>query len=366
MEEDRWSYPPFAAEVKDGFVYGRGAIDSKLTGAVQLQVLLLCHRLGLSLKRDLVVVAAADEERGGVYGMQWLARERPDLFDAEFGLNEGGGFALVVDGVPLYTVQVGEKGGADVDLMANGQPGHSSVPHDDNAIFHIAQVLARMAGGKMPHQPPASVRAFFVAAAEAMPRAQVAADLRALLDPTAHAAALARLPINEPTRRIFDAMVRNTCAPTILQAGLKRNVIPSVALTQLSGRPLPGVDAETFVGQVRALAGASVDCRLDTFRPGVEFDHQSPLFAAVAAAVKRFDPTGVAVPYMQTGGTDARFLTDRDIAVYGFVPMRYEEGLDFFELCHGHDERVSADNILFGVQTLFDIACRLNKVGDYS
>ncbi|MBN61551.1 MAG: hypothetical protein CME20_09365 [Gemmatimonadetes bacterium] len=365
VEQDRWSCPPFAAEVQDGFVYGRGAIDSKLTGAVQLQVLLLCHRLGLGLKRDLVLVAAADEERGGVYGMEWLARERPELFDAEFGLNEGGGFALVVDGVPLYTVQVGEKGGADVDLVANGQPGHSSVPHDDNAVFHLAQVLARMAGGKMPHQPPASVRAFFAAAAAAMPRVEVAADLRALLDPAAHATALARLPVNEPTRRMFDAMVRNTCAPTILQAGLKRNVIPSAAVAQLSGRPLPDVDAETFVGQVQALAGEGVDCQLETFRPGVEFDHRSPLFAAVAAAVKRFDPVGVAVPYMQTGGTDARFLTDRDIAVYGFVPMRHEEGLDFFELCHGHDERVSVDNILCGVQAIFDIACRLNGVGDY-
>ena len=111
VEEERWSYPPFAAELHDGFVYGRGAIDSKLTGAVQLQVVLMCHRLGLPLKRDLVLVATADEERGGRYGMEWLVRERPDLWDAEYGLNEGGGFALVVDGKPLYTVQVGRKEG---------------------------------------------------------------------------------------------------------------------------------------------------------------------------------------------------------------------------------------------------------------
>jgi len=366
VEEERWSYPPFAAELHDGFVYGRGAIDSKLTGAVQLQVVLMCHRLGLPLKRDLVLVATADEERGGRYGMEWLVRERPDLWDAEYGLNAGGGFALVVDGKPLYTVQVGEKGGAELDLVARGEPGHSSVPHGDNAVFHLAQTLARMAELKMPHQPPASVRAFFAAAAEAQDRSDVAADLRAILDPALQEEALSRLPVNEPTRRIFDAMVRNTCAPTVLEAGLKRNVIPSEAVAQLSGRPLPGADRESFVAQVEALAGSGVDYRMGIFRPGVEFDHQTPLFDAIAESVQRFDSQGAAVPYMQTGGTDARFLVDCDMSIYGFVPMRYEEGLDFFDLCHGHDERVSVDNILFGVQSIFDITCRLNGVGDYA
>ena len=340
VETERWTSPPFAGELRDGFVYGRGAIDSKLTGAVQLQVLLMCHRLGLSLKRDLVLVAAADEERGGVYGVEWLARERPELFDAEYGLNEAGGFALMVDGKPLYTVQVGEKGGAELDLVACGQPGHSSVPHEDNAVFHLAQVLAGMANAKMPHQPPASVRAFFEAAAAAQDRPEVAADLRAMLDGGKQQEALARLPVNEPTRLMFDAMVRNTCAPTVLEAGLKRNV--------------------------RALAIESADYRLGKFRAGVEYDYQTTFFAAIADSVKRFDPAGTAVPYMQTGGTDARFLADRDIAVYGFVPMRYEEGLDFFELCHGHDERVSVENVGFGVQLVFDIACKLNGVGDYA
>ncbi len=366
VEKERWTSPPFAGELRDGFVYGRGAIDSKLTGAVQLQVLLMCHRLGLSLKRDLVLVAAADEERGGVYGVEWLARERPELFDAEYGLNEAGGFALMVDGKPLYTVQVGEKGGAELDLVACGQPGHSSVPHEDNAVFHLAQVLAGMANAKMPHQPPASVRAFFEAAAAAQDRPEVAADLRAMLDGGKQQEALARLPVNEPTRLMFDAMVRNTCAPTVLEAGLKRNVIPSRAVAQLSGRTLPGVDADTFLEQVRALASESADYRLGKFRAGVEYDHQTTFFAAIADSVKRFDPAGTAVPYMQTGGTDARFLADRDIAVYGFVPMRYEEGLDFFELCHGHDERVSVENVDFGVQLVFDIACKLNVVGDYA
>ena len=173
VEPEQWTHPPFAGEVADGFVWGRGAIDSKLTTAVGLQVLRLCQRLNLPLKRDLVVVAAADEELGATYGVQWLAQNHPEVFDAEYGINEAGGFALLVDGRPLYTCQVGEKGGANLDIVAHGRPGHSSVPHDENPIFYLGQILSQMAGGKMPHRLPNSVQAFFEAAA-ASPSCRIA------------------------------------------------------------------------------------------------------------------------------------------------------------------------------------------------
>ncbi len=359
-EPDKWRYPPFAGMRSEGFMWGRGAIDSKLTGALHMQVVSLLKRLGLPLKRDIVLVAAADEEFGGHYGVEWLVREHPQLFDAEFGINEAGGFAIPVGDQVLYTVQVGEKGSANLDLVAAGRPGHSSVPHDDNAIFHLAAVLNKMAGGKMPHRPPSSVRAFFERAAEAQDDAEVAENLRALLDGQRCDAALDRLPINEAARGMFDAMVRNTCAPTVLEAGLKRNVIPSEAAVQLSGRPLPGVSEAEFLAEVEALAGSDLRYAMHSFRPGVEFDHETPLFDALTCALQRFEPDGIAVPYMQTGGTDARFLVDFDMVVYGFVPMRWERGLEFFDLCHGHDERVSEANVLFGVQVLTDAVARLN------
>lgn len=363
VEPEQWTHPPFAGEVADGFVWGRGAIDSKLTTAVGLQVLRLCQRLNLPLKRDLVVVAAADEELGATYGVQWLAQNHPEVFDSEYGINEAGGFALLVDGQPLYTCQVGEKGGANLDLVAHGRPGHSSVPHDENPIFYLGQILSQMAGGKMPHRLPNSVQAFFEAAAAAQRRPEVAELLLAQLDPARQQEALAQLPIGEPTRLMFDAMLRNTCAPTILEAGLKRNVIPSTATAQLSGRTLPGVTEAEFVKEVRDLVGQEVEFRLSGFRPGVEFNHETPLFDAIQASMQRWDPDGAVVPYMVTGGTDARWLmNDFDIDIYGFIPMRYEEGMDFFDLCHGHDERVSTDNVLFGVQVLFDAVCRLNGI----
>jgi len=362
VEPEEWTYPPFAGTRAQGFVWGRGAIDSKLTGALHMQVLLMAHRLRLPLKRDIVFVAAADEEYGGHYGIEWLVREHRELFDAEYGLNEAGGFAVQVGGQSLFTVQVGEKGAANLDLVASGQPGHSSVPHDDNAVFHLAEVLARMAGKKMPHRPPASVRAFFARAAQAQGDAVVAGDLQALLDAETCDEALARLPINEATRRMFDAMLRNTCAPTIVEAGLKRNVIPSQARVQLSGRPLPGVDKDEFITEVEGLAGLDVEYAMGDFRSGVEFDHDTPLFVALEKALRRFETSSVAVPYMQTGGTDARFLKDTGMVVYGFVPMRYEHGLDFFDLCHGHDERVSEANIGFGLQVIFDAIAQLNGI----
>ena len=360
VEPEKWSYPPFAGTRAEGFVWGRGAIDSKLTGALHMQVLLMAQQW--PLKRDIVLIAAADEEYGGHFGIEWLLREHHEYFDAEYGLNEAGGFAVQVGGKSLYTIHVGENGAANLDLVASGQPGHSSVPHDDNAVFHLARVLARMAGEKMPHRPPASVRAFFARAAQAQSDAALAADLRALLDASGCDAALARLPVNTATRQMFDAMLRNTCAPTILEAGLKRNVIPSQATAQLSGRPLPGVSESEFVAEVELLAGREIAYAMGSFRPGVEFAHETPLFAALEDALHHFEPQGVAVPYMQTGGTDARFLVDTGMTVYGFVPMRYEEGLDFFQLCHGHDERVSEANIGFGLQVLFAAVARLNDM----
>jgi len=213
----------------------------------------------------------------------------------------------------------------------------------------------------MPHRVVPCVEAFFELMANQMPNPEVADLLRAVLVSETSEAALARLPINEATRLMFQAMVRNTCAPTVLAAGLKRNVIPSQARAQLSGRPLPGVDEATFASEVNELMGQAGQLDLtEPFRQGVAFEHHTPLFDAIVGAMHQVDANSVVVPYMQTGGTDARFLDGLDMHVYGFVPMRYEAGLDFFELCHGHDERVSTDNVAFAVEVLFDVVRRLN------
>ena len=363
-EPDKWTQPPFAGSVADGYVWGRGSVDSKLTGAVQLQTLFMAHRLKLPLKRDLVLVAAADEEQSHGFGVDWLVQNHPRLFDAEYGINEGGGFAVVIDGSPVYGCQVGEKGSASVDLVTRGKPGHGSVPHDENAIVGLGPALARLGTQKLPHHPPPSVRAFFEYSARAQSNERVAELLRAVVDPSSCDAALAELPLLERDRLMFDAMVRNTCAPTMLQSGLKRNVIPSEARACLSGRPLPGATEAEFMTELHEVVGDTVDLDLtEPFHTGVEFDYETPLFGALTTAMQAFEPGATVVPYMQTGGTDARFLTDFDLHIYGFIPMRHEPGPGFFELCHGHDERVSVSNVTLAVQVLFEAVRLLNGIG---
>lgn len=364
-EPDLWTHPPFAGTVADGYVWGRGAIDSKLTGALQLQVLLMARRLNLPLKRDLVLVAAADEEQGAGSGVDWLARNHPELFDAEYGINEGGGFAVMIDGSPIYGCQVAEKGSASLDVVARGEPGHSSVPHCENSIVRLGPALARLGERKLPHRPPPTVCAFFESVATSRANERVAELLRAVIDPSSCDAALAELPVAENVRLMFDAMVRDTCAPTLLESGLKRNVIPSEARAGLSGRPLPGTTEEEFLAEVREVVGNEVELDLtDEFSTGVEFSHKTPLFCALTEAMQAFEPDATVVPFMQTGGTDARFLRDFDLHIYGFIPMRHEPGPGFFELCHGHDERVSVDNVTFALQVLFEATRNLNELND--
>jgi acetylornithine deacetylase/succinyl-diaminopimelate desuccinylase-like protein len=359
-EPEHWRFPPFAGKVAEDHVWGRGAIDSKLTGAVMMQVLLMIERAGIALKRDIVLIAAADEELGATYGVDWLVKHHPEVFDAEYGINEAGGFTVTVAGKPLYLCQVAEKGSAPVDLVAHGKPGHSSVPHDENAIVALGQAIANLGSAKLPYHPPESVEAFFRSAAEALPDGDVSELLKAVLVPSQAEDALQSLPVQERDRLMFDAMLRNTCAPTLLNAGLKRNVIPSEARVGLSGRPLPGATEASFLKEVRDVAGDGVSVDLTApFRGGVQFDHDTELFSVLAASTLQFEPDATVVPYMQTGGTDARFLRDLDIHVYGYIPMRPEPGPGFFELCHGHDERVSVANVQFAVQVLFDAVCRI-------
>jgi acetylornithine deacetylase/succinyl-diaminopimelate desuccinylase-like protein len=183
----------------------------------------------------------------------------------------------------------------------------------------------------------------------------VAATLRELLDPATTAAALARLPVDEGLRRTLDATLRNTAAPTMLSAGSRRNVIPSEAVAQLSGRPLPGVDQPTFLAELRRSVGPGVDVVVHDFTPALEHAVDPAFEAAALRALRRHDPAAVLVPFMMPLGTDAKRLTALDSKIYGFVPMTHEPGLDYMSLCHGHDERTTLRSIEFGARVIHDL-----------
>jgi acetylornithine deacetylase/succinyl-diaminopimelate desuccinylase-like protein len=358
-EAARWRQPPFGGVVADGCVWGRGAVDSKLTTAVGLATLVDLAASGRPLGRDLILAATASEETGGpANGAAFLARHHPELVAAEYTVNEGGGYTVEVGGRIYYAIQNAEKGSCPADLVARGSPGHASVPHDDNPIPKLGRALDRLQSRKMPVHATPTLRAFVEAVAadhEAHGSAAVGALVRALLDPRRADDALRRLPLDGGTRLMLDAMLRNTAAPTILAAGTKRNVIPSEARAELSGRPLPGQTRQSFIGELRAVVGDEVEIEAADFSPGLEAELDSTFEAAALAALRRQDPSATVVPLLMTGGTDAKRLDGVGGRVYGFVPMLHEPGVDYMSRCHGHDERISIASVEFGVRVTRDL-----------
>jgi acetylornithine deacetylase/succinyl-diaminopimelate desuccinylase-like protein len=361
-EPSKWTHAPFAADLAEGYIWGRGSVDSKLTTAVELMTVLLCARQAVPLRRDLILAATASEEGGGpANGAAWLAQHRKDLIDAEFVINEGGGFALEIGGKRFYVCQSAEKGGFQVDLVGKGVPGHASVPTDDNAIVRLAQSIGRLGAGRLGYHVTETSRRFFEGVAAAQDRGEHAQLLRDMLDPGREPDSFMRLPTDRPTQLMFDAMLRNTAAPTMLSAGLKRNVIPSEATLTMSGRPLPGQTQEGFKAELLGKVGNGVEIIEQGWRPGLESSPDTPLFGALERALRRSDPAGHVVPFLVTGGTDACRLGPLNATIYGFLPMRYEPGMAYFDLCHGHDERVSEATVGFGVRVLFDAVGELNN-----
>jgi len=358
-ESGKWTHPPFAAELADGCVWGRGSVDSKLTTTVQLAAMLAIARSGQRPARDIVLAATASEEMGGpANGAAYLATHHPELIEAEYTINEGGGFGVMLNGRRYYVIQTAEKGGCSADLLARGAPGHASVPHDDNAIHKLARAMVRLAERKMPMHVGPSVRAFvegMAADQAAHGAADVAALLRSVLEPKTSDDALRRLPCDDGLRLMIDAMLRNTAALTMLEAGTKRNVIPSEARARTSGRPLPGQTKESFVGELQRVVGGEVEVVAPDFTPGTESELDERFARAATAALKRHEPDATVVPYMMTGGTDAKRLGTVGGKVYGFLPMLYEPGADYMALCHGHDERISVKSIQFGVRVMHDL-----------
>src|SRR5216684_3286126 len=259
VEPEKWTHDPFAAEIADDFIYGRGALDMKHMVTMELMTMLLLKRVGVPLKRDVIFMAAADEEVGGHNGAGWVAQNRPELIQAEYALNEGGGIAFEINGHRYYTVQTAEKGAARFRLRTTGKPGHGSMPHDENAILKLAEVIGRLRN----HQPPAhfsaSFRGFVTGIASAQPPEVAQMILAILASEDTADAAIDALPMDDLLKIELRAMAHNTIAPTLLQAGSQINVIPSEAEVSLDARILPGWTTEMFLEEIRTIFGEDID-----------------------------------------------------------------------------------------------------------
>ncbi len=358
VEPEKWTHDPFAAEIDDGFLYGRGALDMKHMVAMELMTMLLLKRSGVQLKRDVIFMAAADEEAGGHDGAGWVAHNRPELIQAEYALNEGGGVAFGINGSRYYTVQTAEKGVTRFRMRTKGSPGHGSLPHGENAIIKLAKILSRLDNRQPPVHFCDSFRGFITGIASAQPPAMAQLIMAVLESEETADAAIDRLPLDELLKLELRAMTRNTISPTILRAGSQINVIPSEAEASLDARILPGWTTDKFLEEIQAIFGEDVDVEFIDSDLALEADPASPLFDVITDVVKYHDPEATAIPTLIVGGTDAQRVSGLGIKVYGFAPEMYIEGLQDWDRVHGHDERINIHSLQWGMRVLYDVVER--------
>ncbi|MEW5848876.1 MAG: M20/M25/M40 family metallo-hydrolase [Myxococcota bacterium] len=356
-EAEKWSMPPFSAEEKDGWVWGRGAIDCKHMAAMSAHVLIALKEEGRTLKRDIILAGAADEEAGCIHGSKFLVNEHADLLRAEYALGEVGAFPLDIGPVRYWPIQVAEKGTVRLTLTARGDPGHGSMPHGNQAVLHLANALHKLGGARLPLHITPAVRRFIEQLASTQPiPARLALPLL-LNEKTAGFVVDNVLPAH--LRASFAAALADTVSATVLRAGDKVNVIPSEARAQLDGRTLPGHDARDLVREVRERIGADVEILVESEDPPLTFSPDTPLFALLVDELKQADPGGIPVPYMIPGYTDAKAYGRLGTVCYGFAPTRFPKGsVVFSKMYHGHDERVHAEGFRWGFDVLHRVVRR--------
>jgi acetylornithine deacetylase/succinyl-diaminopimelate desuccinylase-like protein len=342
-----WSVHPFSGAVEDGYVWGRGAVDMKDMVGMTIAVARHFKRAGIVPPRDLVFAFVSDEEHGGTYGAQWLVDNRPDLFDGVTeAVGEVGGFSLTVprrDGGEhrLYLIETAEKGLSWMRLTARGRAGHGSMVNDDNAVTAVAEAVARLGRHRFPLVLTDAVEQFLTGVAEETGYTfEVnSPDLEG---------AIAKLG---PIARIVGATLRDTANPTMLKAGYKANVIPGTAEAMVDCRVLPG-RKEAFEREVDELIGPDVTRSWERDLPSYETTFDGDLVDQMNASLLTVDPDARAVPYMLSGGTDAKSFARLGIRCFGFAPLRLPPDLDFAALFHGVDERVPVDALEFGARVL--------------
>lgn len=342
-----WSVHPFAGEVKDGLVWGRGTVDMKNMDAMTLAVVRRMAREGRRPRRDVVLAFLADEEAGGNQGAKFLAAKHPELFEGcTEAVSEVGGYSYEVSpDLRLYLIETAQKGLAWMRLTARGRAGHGSMVNDENAVTELAAAVARIGAHRFPTTLIPTVRDFL---------SEVCDALGVPFDPADPQAAVDRLG---PLARFIGATLRHTANPTMLEAGYKSNVIPERASAVIDGRFLPGGEAE-FLAAIDELAGPGI-VREDIHRDrSVEAPFDAPIVEAMLESLRAEDPAARTVPYCLSAGTDNKTFASLDVSGrggmrgYGFVPLRLTPDLDFAAMFHGVDERVPISALDFGCRVL--------------
>ncbi len=336
-----WTVDPFSGEIADGFVWGRGAVDMKDFDAMVLSVVRDRVRTGRPPRRPIRLVFTADEEAGSGLGAQWLVEHRPDLIaDCTEAIGEVGGFSVTVrDDLRLYLLQTAEKGLAWLDLIAEGTAGHGSMRNADNAVTTLARAVTQVGSYQWPARIHPAQQAFLNAVEDAL---GVPITAETAEETLRHLGSVSRM---------VGAAMSNTANPTMLRAGYKHNVIPGRAVAAVDGRFIPGYERE-FYDTITELIGPSVRCEVRTSHEAVETEFTGALVDAMGSALLAEDPAARPVPFLMSGGTDAKGWSQLGVRCFGFAPLRLPADLDFISLFHGVDERVPVESLEFGARVL--------------
>ncbi|MBM4790746.1 M20/M25/M40 family metallo-hydrolase [Streptomyces sioyaensis] len=338
---DDWTHHPFSGEIADGCVWGRGAVDMKDMDAMTLAVVRDRLRTGRKPPRDIVLAFLADEEAGGTYGARYLVDHHPHLFEGVTeAISEVGGFSFTVnEQVRLYLIETAQKGMHWMKLTVDGNAGHGSMIHKDNAITELSEAVGRLGRYEFPVRVTKTLRSFLD---------QLGDALGTELDPENMDETLAKLG---GIAKLIGASLKNTANPTQLGAGYKVNVIPGQATAHVDGRFLPGYEEE-FLADLDRILGPRVKREDVHADKALETTFDGALVEAMQSALQAEDPIARAVPYMLSAGTDAKSFDDLGIRGFGFAPLKLPPELDFAGMFHGVDERVPVDGLKFGVRVL--------------
>jgi acetylornithine deacetylase/succinyl-diaminopimelate desuccinylase-like protein len=353
----QWTHPPFAGEVADGFIWGRGALDMKAGAAMFVAAVLRAVATGMQPAGDVVLALLADEEAGGDAGAAHLVRERPDLLEAvRYSLGEFGGFALDMVGRRFYPIQVAEKQVCWLKATVRGPGGHGALPMRGGTMAGLGELLRTLDRGRLPvHVTPVARSMIEQTAAEAPRPAGVL--LRRLLDPRWTDRVLRLLG---ERGNVFDPLLHNTVNATIVRGGDKVNVIPSEATVEFDGRLLPGFTGDDMLRELAELLGPDVDLEVARYEPGPP-EPDLGLFDLLAGVLREVDPTGTPIPLLLAAFTDARHFARLGIQHYGFTPMQLPADLRFTELIHAADERVPVEAIEFGTDAVYRVLERYGR-----
>lgn len=339
-DPSEWSVHPFSGAIQDGYVWGRGAVDMKDMVGMSLALARHYKRHNIVPPRDIIFAFLADEEAGGLYGAQWLVDNRPELFEgATEAISEVGGFSITLrDNVRAYLIETAEKGIRWMTLRVRGTAGHGSMLHRDNAVTKLSEAVAKLGNHRFPLVLTDSVREFLAGVTEITGWDFPEDDIEG---------AVAKLG---NISRMIGATLRDTANPTMFNAGYKANVIPSVAEATVDCRILPG-RVEAFNRELDELLGPDIEKEWLELPP-VETTFDGAIVDAMSAAVVAEDPGARTLPYMLSGGTDAKAFQRLGIRNFGFAPLKLPADLDFSALFHGVDERVPVEALRFGTRVL--------------